>query len=330
MTPRKNATEKSLSYQKRMPKSAKIIAKCLNKCVESTAKDMQQVLDKFAYRSGMSRSEAKRWLSRPVSASFIKNLQKVARETHDAKLMERLEDELYRANYTRKKALHDVLANHQHVTAVALEKHVVPLYEDVSAEAYTRTMYEIQKGMRVGFALTSIPTKHLERVAKGKMDYTKAMYYTARSVGDKLNEALFNGIALGKNPDIIGMDLAKTAEVIPWKAKAIARTAITEISNEVEIDTMKEAGITRYRFMATLDEVTCEICGKMDGRVFPIEEMSIGENCPPMHPNCRCTTTVEFTEQVKERSVRSAKKGKEWTKIPANITYEEWKKLYFA
>lgn len=328
MKARKNATEKSLSYQKRMPKSARIITKCLNKCVTDSRKDVEAILDRFAYKTGMSRMEAKRWLSRPVPASFIKDLQERARATNDAKLLERLENELYRANYTRKKALHDVLANHEHATATALESNTLPIFADVSAEAYTRTMYEIQKGTRIGFSLASLPAKRLERVAKGQMDYTKAKYYTARIIGDKLNEAVFNGIAEGKNPNLIGIDIAKTADVIPWRAKAIARTAITEISNEVEIDTMKEAGVTKFRFMATLDEVTCEICGEMDGKVFSVDDMAVGENCPPMHPNCRCTTTVEFTEEVKRRSVRSAKADGKWTTVPADMTYEEWKDAF--
>lgn len=36
----------------------------------------------------------------------------------------------------------------------------------------------------------------------------------------------------------------------------------------------------------------CEVCRDLDGKHFKVKDMMPGENAPPMHPNCRCSTAA--------------------------------------
>ena len=36
----------------------------------------------------------------------------------------------------------------------------------------------------------------------------------------------------------------------------------------------------------------CPICAALDGKHFDVDKMMPGENAPPMHPNCRCSTAA--------------------------------------
>lgn len=50
----------------------------------------------------------------------------------------------------------------------------------------------------------------------------------------------------------------------------------------------RELGVTRYQFFTRADERTCEICGEMHNRIFPISAYEVGVTASPLHPNCRC------------------------------------------
>ena len=75
--------------------------------------------------------------------------------------------------------------------------------------------------------------------------------------------------------------------------------------------------------------------GGLDGKSFPVSEQQVGVNMHPMHPNCRCFISPEMTpEELKEITsettlVRIAQTGADnWDFIPADMTWEEWRKKY--
>lgn len=72
---------------------------------------------------------------------------------------------------------------------------------------------------------------------------------------------------------------------------------------------------------------TCEECGALDGKIFPVTEAKVGVNYPPLHPNDRCTTvTAMSNEELSnlQRRARDPDTG-ETKLVPASMTYEEWK-----
>ena len=82
-----------------------------------------------------------------------------------------------------------------------------------------------------------------------------------------------------------------------------------------EKQSYKECGVKKYRYLAALDSRTC-----------PISEMKIGVNCPPMHPECRCTTVAAIEGQSlegMERRTRDPVTGKTYL-VPASMNYQEW------
>ena len=47
-------------------------------------------------------------------------------------------------------------------------------------------------------------------------------------------------------------------------------------------------GLTHYEIVASGNENMCDRCAEMAGQAFPLEELAIGVNAPPFHPNCGC------------------------------------------
>ena len=73
------------------------------------------------------------------------------------------------------------------------------------------------------------------------------------------------------------------------QAKRITKTELSHILVQSAVDRYKAAGIDAYQFYTVEDERTCEECGALHGQIFPFLNAEIGENMPPIHPNCRCT-----------------------------------------
>ena len=61
----------------------------------------------------------------------------------------------------------------------------------------------------------------------------------------------------------------------------------TYLVNQERVQIFKYYGITKVIFKALIDERTTEECREMNGKVFNIDDLVLGENLPPIHFNCR-------------------------------------------
>lgn len=52
-------------------------------------------------------------------------------------------------------------------------------------------------------------------------------------------------------------------------------------------DNMKRNGFTHYVYIANRD--ACDCCRQLHEKVFPISQLKIGVNAPPMHDECKCS-----------------------------------------
>lgn len=80
----------------------------------------------------------------------------------------------------------------------------------------------------------------------------------------------------------------------------------------------------KVQWIATLDDRTCETCGKMDGNVFEADKIQQ----PPLHPRCRCVLLRYWEENENQLRRARDKNGKNYLTETKN--FEEWKKGKFT
>lgn len=68
------------------------------------------------------------------------------------------------------------------------------------------------------------------------------------------------------------------------------RTEMARIQTAVQEESFKKNGFDQYIFLAL--GTACGICRAINGQHFQVDKMQPGENAPPMHPNCRCSTAA--------------------------------------
>ena len=73
--------------------------------------------------------------------------------------------------------------------------------------------------------------------------------------------------------------------------KILNKLAITEstaVGSFARQEIFRKLGITKYQFYAKADERTCESCGSLHEKIFPISAYEVGVTASPIHPRCRC------------------------------------------
>jgi len=162
-------------------------------------------------------------------------------------------------------------------------------------------------------SISILEQRRIKGIVKNGMTQNKAMINIAQDVGR-------SGLA------------ASTVQL-----KTLTRTAITETSNFVSNATYKlnDDVVQGYQYVATLDSRTSLICGRLDGKVYSLDNKNAPQ--PPQHFNCRSTTipVIKSTNQLlntdnnrlqkrKIARLSDSRRASINGQVPGKTTYPEW------
>lgn len=207
------------------------------------------------------------------------------------------------------------------------------LLEETAKERYTRTAYELEKGLNLGRAINVPATDIIVQNpwATDERIFSDRIWTHMTEMKAELQDALLQQVLTGAAPDEAikrmqqyvteGVDNAKR------RASTLVMTEAAAIGNKAQMQCYKDLDVEELEIVATLDSITCKRCGSRDGLRYPESEMKIGLNAPPFHANCRCCTApyIEGFEPS-QRMMRNPKTGK--SEYVENMTYEEWAERY--
>lgn len=139
---------------------------------------------------------------------------------------------------------------------------------------------------------------------------------------DRLTTAINGTKKLGYSDGIIGPP-GTSAAVARRNARAIARTAVQHVASAARMATWEANAdvVSGYRFVATLDSRTSQVCRTLDGQFFELDAGPV----PPVHIGCRSTTVAEVDpalDFLDEGATRSSENGY----VPADQSYYDWLK----
>ena len=102
------------------------------------------------------------------------------------------------------------------------------------------------------------------------------------------------------------------------------RTELTRARIQVQAESYKAEDIEKYEYIACGLRDCCPACKALDGKIFKVKDMEIGENAPPMHPNCHCALAPYSDRKEYEK----------WLDGLANrehsLRFDEWKEQFYA
>lgn len=112
----------------------------------------------------------------------------------------------------------------------------------------------------------------------------------------ELDKLLQEGLIKGESSLKLARHLQKAFGASQRDAERLMRTEMSRVYTEAQKESYEDAGYEDYTYIALGD--ACEICSPLDGKHFKVKQMRVGENAPPMHPNCRCSTAPWMDRQT--------------------------------
>ncbi|MGI6151799.1 MAG: minor capsid protein [Christensenellales bacterium] len=210
------------------------------------------------------------------------------------------------------------------------EQMVTKLLHSTYEKSYYRTAFDIQKGLGFGKTLELLNPVEVANACAypwSGASFSSRIWTNMDALSRELKETITVGLIRGTSIDEMARNIRDKMDVSFSAAERIIRTETARVVEDAELQSYKDCGIEKYEVLVQLDERTCKTCGPKDGQQHAVKDAQMGENYPPFHPNCRCTTVAVFDDLDTEGSMRAAKEGKsDYRLVPADMTFEEWKK----
>ena len=324
--------------------TCKKIEPAFNKAQANIQKEIESWYARYAKNNDISTIEARKHLISSELKELKWNIEEYIKygkenaRSFDSKWMKELENASVKYHISRLEALKLNIQQQAEVAfgneLDALDSMMRSMYQD----GYYRTIYEIQKGIGLGWGIGSVDNKKLASVitkpwsADGK-NFSSRIWGARTQMVSELHQELTRTLAQGKPADEAIKSLTtylkdKTRNA-KYKAGRLVMTEQAFISSAAQRDAFKELDVEEFEVVATLDSKTSKICQDMDGRHYPMSQYEVGVTAPPFHPWCRSTTVPYFDDEWGRSGERVARAedGKRHY-IPSDMNYGEWKQTF--
>jgi len=324
ITPRNDLESNIIAYYSKEAPLRNILVKYQNK----TAKGMLTKISNILSAAGYNGAQDPSVLLRPADASTIRELERIANGLPDnqrRKVLSKLYGQIGTGNLTVKRAIRDVIQFDTYTHSIDLYEGGKRALRGVADEAMLRGEYMVQKSVGIGWEVDRPGIERVDAFLKKRWtqnDATEFLKPMSKIVEDQISE----GMLLGEHPDKLSRRIQNVEEISAVRANRMARTTVTAVSNDAQMDSYRKHGVRRYEFRAMFNERTCSKCGSLDGRIFNLDDKRPGINFPPIHPNCRCTTGAALSKEVKDRLKENAIKNGHALPLRDQMTFDEWKK----
>ena len=154
-------------------------------------------------------------------------------------------------------------------------------YVDKIKEGYYHNIYNVQKATGLGFSFSQIDNRTISLMLNKNWvpnplatasNFSKRIWNNSEKLGNYLRTNFTADTMSGKSIVKISKELSEYMNVGLFNATRLVRTEVNHFANESEMLSYEELDIKKYRFIATLDNVTCKHCAKLDNKEFNVKD----------------------------------------------------------
>lgn len=292
---------------------------------------------RYATNDGISLADARKQLTGKELTAHRMSLQEFtakAKANADGRWTQELNRASFKARVSRLEALELQMRHEIEMLAESRQRGTGKLLGDIYEDTYYKTGYELQRGLGIGTSFARINKTGLDKVLGTTFagsNWSKRIWGDRDKLMQELRTKLSQAFIRGEPLERLSSEVSKRMEVSLSNARRLVQTESAFFSGQAAKEGYKASGVVKaYRIVATLDRRTSDTCKGLDGKVFKLEEMRVGETYPPFHSRCRTTTVAEFDNAgIADLGKRLARDddGSVY-KVPSNMTYPQWIKKY--
>ena len=282
---------------------------------------------------GISETEARKILNAAGNKTALQNLRAAAQRVSDPDKRQALMSAIdsagaYRYRITRLEQLNKDINAECRKLYQTENRAVTSALKTAANDSYYHSIFNIQQETGLGFSFAKFSQKDVDRILRANWNggnYSQRIWRDVSATAESMKKELLVSMLSGRSNEKTARIIQEQFGVNAYCARRIVRTESAYVANAAQMFAYDEAGVEKYRFIATLDSKTSEVCAALDGKVFAAKDAVSGTNYPPMHPFCRSTTIAEFGEDTLAGMERRARdEDGNVVKVPADMGYEEW------
>ncbi len=283
--------------------------------------EINAMFQKYASDNVLTSAEASRKLSSSEYSRWRKGIDEYFKESRrDSRTLLELNTLAAKSRISRKEQMLATVYQTMITLSEDAETKLTDLLGDMVKTNYYRSCYDIQSIIGVGFNVSKIDKKMLKGILEypwsGK-NYSQALWENTDKLAVLAKREITFGFMTGSSIQKMAKGIDDVMHKGRYAAERLIRTESSYFSNQGRLASYREMGIREYIFLGG----GCEICMKLNGQTFSLDEAEPGLNLPPMHPNCKCTT-------VPKTGIDLFKDRKGVNPLKDNPKFEEWKKRY--
>lgn len=153
--------------------------------------------------------------------------------------------------------------------------------------------------------------------------YSEKIWADTGKVAQYVQKDLVDALIRGDSYAKLAEQMRKRFGQSEYNVMRVIRTEGTYVARQAQGAAMREQGIDSYYIDAVGDERTCDECGHADrdshDDPYPFEGAVVGENYPPLHPNCRCQVNpgvADWDEWLRKRRAERRAVSKKVSQTP--------------
>ena len=277
--------KRSTELMKRLEKGTENTINSLIKAYEQATKDINKEIQKtfvnYTKNTGLKKETLLKMLSKKETEQYYKNLLNVINnnitdESIKKKLLTKYNAPSYAYRISRYEALQQNIDIELKKLADVEQKITEVRYIDTIREGYYHNIYDIQRGTGLGFSFAQIDNRTISLILNenwvDNANFSQRIWNNSEKLGNYLRTQLTADSMSGKSIAKISKELSEYMNVGLYNATRLVRTEVNHFANEAEMLSYEECDIEKYRFIATLDNVTCKHCAELDNKIFNVKD----------------------------------------------------------
>lgn len=255
--------------------------------LDACQKEIESCYGKYASTEGITLAEAKKRVSELDIEAYAR---KAKRYVADKNFSDRANEELRLYNLTMK-------VNRLELLKANLGLELLRGYDELDAFLEEilqgRTLDELRRQAGILGETVRNNAKAASAIINASFHnatFSDRIWSNQSLLKIELDRLLQSGLIQGKNPRALARELRKKFDSSRYNAERLMRTELARVQTEAQKQSFLRNGFEYYEFVA--NGGCCDLCSALDGKHFRVRDMTPGENAPPMHPNCRCSTAA--------------------------------------
>ena len=251
--------------------------------MDSIEKEIESFFSRYANKENITMAEAKKRVSNIEIEAYQRKAKKYVKEKN---FSDEANEQMRLYNLAMKVNRLELLKANIGLELVAGHDELKSYTGDKLEGAY---LEEIQRNASILGDTVIDNAKMAKTVADSSFknaNFSERIWVNQDQLKNSLSGVLSNALIQGKNPREFIPLIRKKFDVSRCNAERLLRTEIARVQTQAQAESYEANGIDEYEYIACSLKDVCPLCKEMDGKTFKLKDMEIGENAPPMHPNC--------------------------------------------